>query len=273
MTIFFRVSMLLLFMNLTSSCSDPKTNAPTAEATPPTAPTAELKTITGTVTAITNGKDGYSAEVLTETDGSYAAMVSMVNMGGPDKYQSCNVGDKVSFKGVSSMMGDAKHLQVKEIIGITPVAPVETQMLIATGGFRGITIGDKIANYTKTDYVKKTKMKTGEGTFEVYEIRDFENNPAGYFMPDTKNKLLVGDITVQSPKASTDKGINVGDTFQDLLKVYPDIEVHGSEIESRTYANVKNISYRLAAANASYELDRAKIPASTKITEIIIAKK
>ena len=85
-------------------------------------------------------------------------------------------------------------------------------------------------------------MKTGEGSFDVYEIKDFENNPAGYFMADPKNKLLVGDITVQSPKASTEKGIKIGDTFKDLLKAFPNIEVHGSEVEGRTYATANNLS-------------------------------
>jgi hypothetical protein len=113
-------------------------------------------------------------------------------------------------------------------------------------------------------------MRTGEGVFEVYEIKDFDNNPAGYFLPDPKEKLLVGDITVKSPKAQTIKGIKIGDTFQDLVKVFPDIAVHGSEIEGRTHASANNLSYRLDVANFSYEIDTAKIPATAKITEIII---
>lgn len=31
---------------------------------------------------------------------------------------------------------------------------------------------------------QKTKLKTGEGTFDVFEIKDFGNNPAGYLVPD-----------------------------------------------------------------------------------------
>ena len=102
-------------MNLAFACSDEKTNTPKADATPATAAApakpAESITITGTVKKITSGKDGYSAEVQTDADGVYAALVSIVNMGGPDKYKSCVVGDKVSFKGVPSVMGDAKQLR------------------------------------------------------------------------------------------------------------------------------------------------------------------
>jgi hypothetical protein len=155
---------------------------------------------------------------------------------------------------------------VKEIISI---GSTDTQMLIASTGFRGIQIGDAISKYN-TDYVKKAKIKTGEGTFEVYQIRDFENNPAGYFVADPNNKLLVGDITVETPKASTEKGIKLGSTFKDLLAAYPKLEVHGSEIESRTYANAGNISYRLNVANTQYDLDKTKIPATAKIVEIVI---
>jgi hypothetical protein len=266
MTIFFRVSILLLVANFTFSCTDNKNIPPTTEAT---TQIAELKTINGTVTSITNGKDGYTAAIQTENDGTYAALVSISNVGGPDKHQSCVVGDVVSFKGIPSVSGNAKSLMVKEIISIT-TSSTDTQMLIATGGFRGITIGDKIANYTKTDYVKKTTIKTGEGSFVAYEISDFENNPAGYFYADSKNKLLVGDITVETTKASTAKGIKVGSTFQDLLKVYPNIEVHGSEIESHTYATAEKLTYRLDVANNTYEVDKSKIPGSTKVTEILI---
>jgi hypothetical protein len=189
----------------------------------------------------------------------------MVNLGGPEKYKPCNVSDRVSFKGVPSVLADVKQLKVTEILEI---APTQTQLLIGPNSFRGIKVGDLIANHK--DYIQATKLKTGEGTFDVYEIKDFDNNPAGYFLPDPKDKLKVGDITVNSPKAQTAEGIKIGRTFQDLLKVFPQIEVHGSEIEGQTNANANNLSYRLDAANFSYEIDATKIPGTTKITEIRI---
>jgi hypothetical protein len=221
--------------------------------------------INGTVKAVKNGKDGYTADVQTTAGGVYAALVSISNLGGPDHYQQCAVGDKVSFKGVPSVLGGVKQLRVEEIIHISGA---RNTILISPISFRGIQIGDLIANHS--DYIKKTQLKTGEGTFEVYEIKDFENNPAGYFVPDPNDKLLVGDITVNSPKAETAKGIKIGNTFKDLLKAFPNIAVHGSEIESRTTATANNISYRLDIANNKYDIDKSKIPATTKITEITI---
>jgi hypothetical protein len=179
------------------------------------------------------------------------------------------VGDKVTFKGDSWVMGAAKQLTVKEIISIDKNAS-DTQLMITEINFRGIQAGDAISSHA--DYTKKIKLKTGEGSFDVYEIRDFENNPAGYFTADPKNKLLVGDITVESPKAITNEGIKIGDSFQALSKIFPLAGVHGSEIEGRTYATTGRLSYRLNVSNFKYEVDKAKIPAATKITQIIIER-
>ena len=275
-TTIIKAIMLLLVMNLAFACSETKT--PSTDATTQTAANTQTAateknvapiTITGIVKQITFGKDGYTADVQTEKEGLYAALVSSANMGGPDKYKSCAVGDKVTFKGRPWAMGDAKQLTVEEIISIGK-SSTDTQLWITEIGFRGIQVGDAIANHGA--YTKKTKLKTGEGSFDVYEIRDFENNPAGYFEPDPKNKLLVGDITVESPKATTNEGLKIGDSFQALSKIFPLAEVHGSEVEGRTYAHTGKIAYRLDMPNFKYDVDKAKIPAATKITQIIIER-
>lgn len=222
-------------------------------------------TINGTVRAITPGKDGYTADVLTDAAGTYSALVSIANLGGRERYKTCDVGDKVSFKGEASMLGDAQQLKVTEILSIEPS---RTQMAIGHNSFRGVKVGDKIAAHS--DYTQKKQLRTGEGSFEVYEIKDFENNPAGYFLPDPNDALLVGDIVVLTPKAQTAEGVMVGSTFQDLLKVFPSIEVHGSEVEGRTNATNGSLSYRLDVPNFTYEVDKAKIPGTTRIMEITI---
>lgn len=259
-----KLSLLFLVLTLAFSCSEQKSNSQNA---PVATPNAAPITINGVVLNVAFGKDGYTAELQTDAEGIYAALVSIVNVGGREKYKSCEVGDKATFKGIPSVMGDTKQLKVTEIISITPT---QTQLLIGPNSFRGIHVGDLISKHQ--EYVQKTKMRTAEGVLEVYEIKDFDNNPAGYFLPDPKEKLLVGDITVTSPKAQTIKGIKIGDTFQDLQKAFPDIAVHGSEIEGRTYATAHHLSYRLDVANFSYEVDRAKIPATAKITEITISR-
>ena len=115
--------LLLLVLNLAFSCSNNKNNTPKADATTQNAATNEKSAdsivIKGTVRAITFGKDGYTAEVQTETEGIYAALVSIVNLGGRENYQQCSVGDNIALKGVPSILGGVKQLRVEEIISIT----------------------------------------------------------------------------------------------------------------------------------------------------------
>lgn len=123
MTNTLKAALLLWAMGLAFSCANNSGNSgadASAQQTADNAATAESITIAGTVKAITFGKDGYTAEVQTESDGLYSALVSMVNLGGQEKYQSCEVGDMVTFKGIPSDLGGAQQLQVTEIIGISP---------------------------------------------------------------------------------------------------------------------------------------------------------
>lgn len=227
--------------------------------------TPQSTTIQGLVQTIQYGKDGYTSNVETKEDGVYAALVSIVNVGGPENYQQVNIGDRVTLEGKSSILNGEKQLKVEKIIN---VAPSRTQLTITSTSFRGISTGDNIADHS--DYITKGQIENGEGTFDVYTIKDFNNNPAGYLMVDPKSSALVGDITVKSPMASTAESIKIGSTFQQLKAAVPSIEVHGSEVEGRTYASANNLSYRLDMANFSYEVDMSKIAGNTKITEIII---
>ena len=127
------INMLLLWavINLAYACANEKNNTPsineTAQNVANTEKTAETIVINGTVKEITFGKDGYTAQVATEEQGTYDALVSIVNVGGRENYQQCNVGDKVSFKGIPSNLGDAKLLTVKEILSITAANNAQNQ--------------------------------------------------------------------------------------------------------------------------------------------------
>ncbi|MBL7784982.1 MAG: hypothetical protein JNM36_03695 [Chitinophagales bacterium] len=123
--------LLLALINLAYACANEKNNTPntneTAQNVANTEKTAETIVINGTVKEIAFGKDGYTAQVATEEQGTYDALVSIVNVGGRENYQQCNVGDKVSFKGIPSNLGDAKLLTVKEILSITAANNAQNQ--------------------------------------------------------------------------------------------------------------------------------------------------
>lgn len=226
---------------------------------------AQPHTIAGRVISRENGKDGYMIGVETVKEGIFNAIVSIVNLGGPDNFQQIEVGDNVVLTGIPNYAMSTPSLKVEKI---DKVAAGRTELLITPNSFRGITIGDKISKHV--DYIQKEQLRTGGGTFEIYRIKDFNNNPAGYLMPDPKDNSIVGDITIETQMAATVAAIKVGSTFEQLNATFPTIEVHGSEIEGRTYATHNNISYRLDVPNFTYEVDKSKIPANTKITQIML---
>lgn len=163
-----------------------------------------------------------------------------------------------------------EKVQPTENKTVEETVPTRAQLTITSTSFRGISVGDNISQHT--DYIQKETLQTGEGDFEVYRIKDFNNHPVGYLIPDPTDVTLVGDITIESPTANTAQGIKVGSTFEELSKAIPNIPVHGSEIEGRTYAIDNNLAYRLNAAHFSYEIDPSKIAPTTKITEISIRR-
>jgi hypothetical protein len=117
LTATFTSSLLLLAICAACSCSNEKNNI---QETAANEAASQMVEITGTVKTIEFGKDGYTAEVQTGAGESYAALVSIVNLGGREHFQQCNVGDEVTFKGTASKMGGATHLLVKEIVNISP---------------------------------------------------------------------------------------------------------------------------------------------------------
>ena len=126
--------LLLLVMHLTISCSNNPSTDSTAQKIATNEKNADTIIIKGTVRTVAFGKDGYTADVQTDTQGVYAALVSIINVGGREKYKPCEVGDKASFKGVFFRFKTMfKQLKVTEIISIEAS---RTQLLISPHFFQ-----------------------------------------------------------------------------------------------------------------------------------------
>lgn len=121
--------LLLCVMSLAFACSDTNSNPPKVETNTPTVATPEKApdtiSIGGTVTAVTFGKDGYTANVQVDGEGSYAALVSIVNLGGPANYATCAVGDKVGFQGIPTYSGEGNQLKVTKIVNIASTESID----------------------------------------------------------------------------------------------------------------------------------------------------
>ncbi|MGQ7946227.1 hypothetical protein [Flavobacterium sp. WC2509] len=75
-------------------------------------------TISGKVIAVEFGKDGYTAKINSDKNEVYFAIISIVNVGGPQNYKLLKEGEEVSLKGEIWKTETENHIKVKEIIAI-----------------------------------------------------------------------------------------------------------------------------------------------------------
>lgn len=89
-------------------------------ATPTTLPGAEHKDndvieVTGKVTEINQGKDGYTAKITTTDGKAYSATISIPNLDNPKQYRAVKVGDNITVKGVVTNLESDVLIRVKEL--------------------------------------------------------------------------------------------------------------------------------------------------------------
>ncbi|MBS7231804.1 hypothetical protein KHA90_12285 [Flavobacterium psychroterrae] len=97
-----RVSFLIVLMTFVISCASMKKD----------------NTVTGKVDSIEFGKDGYTAKLTTDKKEVYFAVISIVNVGGPQNYKTLKTGDEVSLKGEIWKTDTEKHMTVREIVSV-----------------------------------------------------------------------------------------------------------------------------------------------------------
>ncbi|WP_338768892.1 hypothetical protein WAF17_08725 [Bernardetia sp. ABR2-2B] len=142
----------------------------------------------------------------------------------------------------------------------------ENELIIYEKTFLGLSSDMKIADYEGT--LEKGLLQTGEGDFDIFNVKDKDGNIVAYFVPFEEK---VGSITVTSELAQTEDGISIGDTFGTLLEKYPNLKVYGSEIEGYTQAIVNDeLGYRLDEQHYDYELKTSDIKKDSKIIEITV---
>ncbi|PIY11219.1 MAG: hypothetical protein COZ18_04490 [Flexibacter sp. CG_4_10_14_3_um_filter_32_15] len=143
------------------------------------------------------------------------------------------------------------------------------ELIIYEKSFLGLSSDMKISDYQGT--LEKGLLQTGEGDFDIFNVKDKEGNIVAYFVPFGEKEDKVGTITVTSELAKTEDGIKIGDTFGTLLEKYPNLEVFGSEIEGYTQAIVnEELGYRLDEQHYNYELTTSEVNQGAKIIEITI---
>ena len=80
------------------------------------APATETEiTVTGEVTEINRGKDGYSATIKAADGKIYTGTISIPNMGDPKKYRNVNIGETITVTGTTFGPGDDTIIKVTDL--------------------------------------------------------------------------------------------------------------------------------------------------------------
>jgi len=140
--------------------------------------------------------------------------------------------------------------------------------LITDKSFMGLSSGNGIEEHA--DVLEQGVLKSGEGEFEIYNIMNESGQKLGYVMASHQDPSKIGSITITSQKASTKEGISIGKTFAELESALGEVAVHGSEIESRTYAYKGHLAFLLDDYHNTYELDKSEVKKDAMIKEIEI---
>ena len=71
--------------------------------------------VTGKVTEINQGKDGYTAKIITADGKVYSATISIPNLDNPKQYRAVKIGDNITVKGVVTNLESDVLIRVKEL--------------------------------------------------------------------------------------------------------------------------------------------------------------
>jgi len=141
---------------------------------------------------------------------------------------------------------------------------------ISNGIFLGLQPGESFVDYQEG--LRKGTLKSGAVSLSAWYIDGAEGNELGYVLPDPRDAGTVRSIVITSPDVVTEKGIRVGYEFPELMQRLGTLSLHGSEIESRVYADEGNLRYRLDMASNKPNIKSSEVPAGTKVTEIWIVE-
>ena len=78
----------------------------------------DKNTVSGNVISVEFGKDGYTAKINTDKNEVYFALISIVNVGGPQNYKQLKEGEEVTVKGEIWKTETENHIKVKEIVSV-----------------------------------------------------------------------------------------------------------------------------------------------------------
>lgn len=85
-------------------------------------------TVSGKVSAIQQGKDGYTATIENAKGQIYYGTISIPNLGNPELFKQAAIGDAIIVKGEVWKMGKEKQITVREIIELNKTNDAGTKI-------------------------------------------------------------------------------------------------------------------------------------------------
>nr|WP_315165490.1 hypothetical protein [uncultured Flavobacterium sp.] len=141
-------------------------------------------TVSGKVSAIQKGKDGYTATIENTKGRTYFGTISIPNMNNPQLFKQAEIGDTITVKGEVWKMGKEKQITVREILELKKKTIAEAKI---TGIVQSIEKG-------KDGYTAKIKTTEGVIYFAVISIPNL-GSPEKYRAFKTGEKVtLFGEI-------------------------------------------------------------------------------
>jgi hypothetical protein len=149
---------------------------------------------------------------------------------------------------------------------------VEYSCTLQRGYLMGVKLGmnvDTLAKKLKGGLTME-KIKTGEGEFETYIFKAANLETIRIYPMEKDGQKRVHMVEYAGPLCKTEKGAGVSMTLGELRKIYPELTVHGSEVEGRTIATGEGWSFLLGTQVFTYGVDIDKMNQDIRVTAIVL---
>lgn len=146
---------------------------------------------------------------------------------------------------------------------------IDHKYLITEVEIDGVKVGDSYKSHQKK--LKKIIKNNSEIAITAFDLYNKEKEKIGFVHLDERDSKSIGKIEIIAPQYKTAKGIGVGNTFKEIKENYPKSEVHGCEIEGKTFVIAGDYHFLLKEVSFySYIVDESKIDSSTEVDMITI---
>jgi hypothetical protein len=147
-----------------------------------------------------------------------------------------------------------------------------SQCTLSRESLLGFQIGDTIDVKVKKYKFKLTpeKYKTGDGEFDIYTYKTPSGEILRIFPLKKGGVEKVHLLEYTGAMCQTSKGVGVSSTLSALLKAYPDLEVHGSEVEGRTMAKGGEWYFLLGTNVFTPNVDIKTLNQDIRVTAVVL---